>query len=772
MVEASGISRRCVAWLLRNRALAVGVVLVVSVLAALAARGLRFDNAIDIWLLDDDPELERYRRFLDEFGTDEFVVLAWETEDFLAPSELERIRRLGRSMARLPHVRQVFSLTETVVPDADPDGLTVGHLVDDLPGDSQGLTALRRRVLAHPMLVGRVVAADGRTVAVVAEVEHIEDDFGYKVELSRRIRSIVERERVRTGERAYHLAGGPVMDDALFRYAARDALVFFPACVLLTGAVMFVIFRRLSAVLVAMVVVVLSLLWTAGAMATLGIRANVISTVLVPVLIGSSIGECIHILFEYYAEIDRGRNRRGAVAASLENLLAPCLVTSTTNAAGLLSLCVSDLGALRETGCVGAFGVLGAFGLSIVVLPAILTCVPVSRRRSVRSEDADRWTRLLARLGQASVGCRGAVLASSALLVLAAGLGITRLSVDTNFIDYFARNDPVRLDTMFVDGHLQGTVSVEFVVRAPQSNGILEPEVLQRMEMLEALVDPLPGVTGIHGLPEVLRETHRMLNGGDPSSAILPDNQRLAAQLLLAIEGSGIQEAVVDPERRVGRLTAYVRVGEAVALAKHMREIEEFLERSFPPPLSASMTGVVRVSHNVQEYILTTQIDSLSMAVVTSVVTMGLLLGSARLGLFAMIPNLIPLGMTLGLMGMIGIPLNVGTVMIAAVVLGIIVDDTVHFLICYRRAYGSGLSVHRAVLHTLDKIGRPIVATSIVLTAGFWVMMLATFRPNVNFGLLSGVAIMIGLMADLMVLPAALAVVRPRVLRIGRQELK
>jgi len=222
----------------------------------------------------------------------------------------------------------------------------------------------------------------------------------------------------------------------------------------------------------------------------------------------------------------------------------------------------------------------------------------------------------------------------------------------------------------------------------------------------------------------------------------------------------------------VARLTAYVRVKDSTALASHVREIEAFLEHHFPPPLSASMTGVVKVSQDVQDYILTTQIDSLSLSVVTSVAMIALLLGSIRLGLLAMIPNLIPLGMTLGFMGLVGISLNVGTVMIAAVVLGVIVDDTVHFLICYRRAYGSGLSVHQAVQHTLEKVGRPIVATSLILVAGFWVMMLATFRPNVNFGLLTGVTIMIGLVADLMILPAALAVVRPRMLRVRRGEMR
>jgi hypothetical protein len=228
----------------------------------------------------------------------------------------------------------------------------------------------------------------------------------------------------------------------------------------------------------------------------------------------------------------------------------------------------------------------------------------------------------------------------------------------------------------------------------------------------------------------------------------------------------------VDAERRVARLTAYVRVKDSIALASHVREIEAFLESQFPPPLSASMTGVVKVSHDVQNYILTTQIDSLSLAVVTNVVMMALLLGSIRLGLLAMIPNLIPLAMTLGLMGVVGISLNVGTVMIAAVVLGVIDDDTIHFLVCYRRAYGSGLSVHQSVQHTLENIGRPVVATSLILVAGFWVMMLGTFRPNVNFGLLTGVTIMIGVVADLMILPAALAVVRPRMPRFRRGEMR
>jgi len=771
MVGVSDIAQRYARWLLGHRALTVIIVAVVSVLAALWARGLRFDNAIDIWLLDDNPELQRYRSFLEEFGTDEFIVLAWETENFLEAAELGRIRRLGRAIARLQHVRRVFSLTETAVPAADREGVTVGPLVDDLPGDPEAVEALRYRVLAHPMLVGRVVAPDGKSVALIAEVEHIEDDFIYKVELVRQIRAIVEEERARTGVRPYHVAGGPVLDDALFRYSIRDALVYLPLCVLFAAAVTFFIFRRLSAVLVVMLVVLQSLLWTAGAMGAWGLRANIISTILVPILMCAGIGEAIHIVAEYYAQLGRGRNRLAAMTASLDTLMAPCLVTSMTTAAGLLSLGVSDLGVLRETGCIGAFGILAGFGLSMTVLPAILTWVPAPPPRSLESRESDRLVWLLVRAGQASMGWRGSVLVCSALLVLAGGLGITRLTVNANFIDHFRKNDPVRLDTEFVDEHLQGTVSIEFVLRAPKRNGVLEPTVLRALEALEVFVESLPGVTSVHGLCEALREIHGVLRGGGPSAAVLPDNARLAAQLLLAMEGSGITESIVDAERRVTRLTAYVRVKDSMALASHVREIEAFLEHHFPPPLSASMTGVVKVSQDVQDYILTTQIDSLSLSVVTSVAMIALLLGSIRLGLLAMIPNLIPLGMTLGFMGLVGISLNVGTVMIAAVVLGVIVDDTVHFLICYRRAYGSGLSVHQAVQHTLEKVGRPIVATSLILVAGFWVMTLATFRPNVNFGLLTGVTIMIGLVADLMILPAALAVLRPRMLRVRSGEM-
>jgi hypothetical protein len=460
------------------------------------------------------------------------------------------------------------------------------------------------------MLAGRVVSADGRSVALIAEVEHIEDDFIYKVKLVRQIRAIVEQERAFSGVRSYHLAGGPVLDDALFRYSIRDALVYLPLCVLFAAAVTFFIFRRLSAVLVVMLVVVQSLLWTAGAMAAWGFKANILSTILVPILMCASIGEAIHIVVEYYAELDRGRDRLSAMTASLETLMTPCLVTSMTTAAGLLSLGVSELGVLRETGLIGALGILVAFGLSMTLLPAVLTWAPLPPRRSIEPRESDRLAWILAKMGRASVAFRGSVLGCSALLVLAGVLGITRLTVNANFIDHFGKNDPVRLDTEFVDQHLQGTVSVEFLLRAPERNGILEPDVLRALEALEVFLESLPGVTSVHGLCETLREIHGVLRGGGPSGAVLPDNARLSAQLLLAMEGSGITESIVDTERRVARQTAYVRVKDSIALASHVREIEAFLERHFPPPLSASMTGVVKVAHDVQDYILTILMSS------------------------------------------------------------------------------------------------------------------------------------------------------------------
>lgn len=753
------------------RLLRVLLVGLLSVAAVVGVTRIGFDTSMEVWFLDDDPDLISYRRFLSIFQSDQIVVVAWKDEQLFTAEGLAFVRKVGdRIRAEVPHILNLRSIADVTEVESQPGALTVRPIYD--PEDPPDPAALRARVLGDRFFAGRIISAEGNVTAVVLTVAPLNDDASAKKLVAQRLRDVTAALAPERGV-TFHLAGSTMLDDAFLRYTQRDTLITFPLIFLAIVVAVFLLFRTPWALLLPLTVVGTSALWIAGVMGFTGIRMTVLHSAIFPMLLGMGIANSMHIMNRTVAFRAEGFSAKEAGEKALRNLFVPSAMTAFTSALGLMSLYTTSLKPLRQLGALGAAGVVAAFFLTFTLGPYLLPFLP-ARTRTMDLDGGTgtggawaHWDRLLVGLARWVQRRPKSVVVASLVLVAVAVVGISRLEMGINALNYFKDQDPVRTDTAFVDENLAGTLAIEVLVETGKPDGVKDPDVLRRMKVVEDYMAGKPGVGHVVSAVDYLMELRRLVRGGDESERQIPASRAEIAQLLLLLEDPGELGTLVDSEWKNARITAQVRATQIPRIISGLANLDDLTIQSFVAPVTGITTGMTKLVRNMENYLLMSQVRSLGTAFLTVLITMIFALRSLRLGVFAMIPNIVPITLVLGLMGFTGIKLDPGTAMTGAVAMGLVVDDTVHFLHHLRERLMAGDTVTAATEHTLLEAGRAAAMSALVLSCAFWVGCTASFKPNIYFGLLCGITILLAALAELILLPAVLMLVPARLLKLA-----
>lgn len=730
--------------------------LLVTMFLGWYAGGVQFDNSIETYFMEKD--LQAYNRFLKVFGTDEIIAIAYQADDVFSESELQLIDTLTSDIAKMPHVRRVLSLLRVKTVTNENDMVHFGELIDDYPFPPEEKEHLLRVAFQDPFIPGTVLSRDAKETAVVAEIDHIVGEFDYKVELLKQIRSLVQQLEKQTGKRFY-IGGTSVLDDAIFRYNKRDQSILIPLMVLVIIGIIYVMFRQLRFVWLPLSVVLLSLVWTYGFMGILGYKINVISSIIPVLLMGVAIADSMHLITDYFHETSlRQHDKQAAIQRVFINILTPCFMTSLTTVLGLLSLLSADLKPIRQFGLVAAMGVAFAFIITVFLLPVMLYWLPYPSEKFRHQFQRGIIFRLLMHLGNWNKRRSLIILSITFLLALPAFYLLSQLQVGTNSMDYFRREDTVRSQVEWIDHNIGGTTSLEFLVDTGKPDALKNPALLRRMLRFQQYLKGLDGVTGVYSLANMVESLNRAFMGGAQKFFTIPDSQQVITQQLFLVEGSeDLQELVSDDYDR-GRITARIEMSRSQQLSEKMPDIRHHLNQIFGDSAVVTPTGIVYLMHRMEGYLLDSQVKSFLLAFVIVFLVIFIMLRSVKLGFLAIIPNILPIVMTLALMPLFGIHLDVGTVMIGAVALGLVVDDTIHFLSRLKIEVQQNPPINSIHL-TMKATGRAIIFTSLILSLGFLVLAFASFNPVVNFGILLFFLVLLALVFDLIVLPALLGFV-------------
>jgi predicted RND superfamily exporter protein len=778
-----------------RRVVALAVLAITAALGAWVPR-LEADNSTESFLRAGDPARLHYDAFREQFGQDDQIVVVIRPREIFDLGFLNELRALHREIAReVPHVDEITSLWNARNTRGEGDQLIVEDLLARWPESPADLEALRARVFETPLYVGNLIDPDGELTAIIVSPSVYSDFAGEDAslggfeggdpgggaaaqpeflseresfELIDALQAVIERHQRPDFE--VHVAGGMVANRAMTRYLIRDVAVFLTGGVAVIAALLFVLFRRISGVILPLLVVLLSGLATYGTMALAGVPTS-ISGQMLPVLV-LTVGVCaaVHVLTITYQRLAAGESRADAIAYALGHSGFSILMTSLTTAGGLVSFAWADLAQVRDLGIAAPIGIALALAYNMTLLPALLAMLPLRRGRSRSDALQRRLGRALARVGVASSRHPGAVQVGTALVVLIAGVGVVHLRFAQNGLEWFPEQDPVRRAAEFMNAELGGASSVEVWIDTGRENALQEPALLRRLDdairfakTVEEGDDEL-FVGKAFSIVDVVKETHKALNENRPEFYAIPDDRRLVAQelLLFANSGSDDLERLVDSRFRMARVSLRTPSVDGLLYPPFMERIEAGFRERLGDDVKIRMTGIASLLGRAFSVMSATMARSYAIALVIITPLMILVIGDMRRGVLSMIPNLVPIWLTLGLMGWLDIAIDNSTLLVGCVLIGLAVDDTIHFMHRFRRAYAIGGDVHAAVRQTLATTGAALLFTSLVLSAGFAVMLLAYMRNAVDFGKLAVFAIAVAFLADALISPALMALATGR----------
>jgi uncharacterized protein len=759
---------------------------------------LTIDTSTESFFHDTDPVILKYHEFQDQFGRDDVMLLGLNPPEVFSPEFFERLDALHSAIENdVPHVAKVTSLINVRSTRGRDDELLVDGLLDQWPSGPVEMAAFRTRVMTNPLYRNSLISADGKFAAITIQpetfstesepeseldllsgfetdglepmgdgaqesTEQVEQEFltdEDKAAIVDALLKVVEEHE--TAEFPIYLAGSPVVDHKIKGNLQTDMALFMSLGFLVIAITIFILFRKISAVIMALLIVVLSLVSTLAVMALSGAPITIPTQILPSFLLTVGVADSIHILSLFYSRLKAGDDRRSAITHALTHSGRALVLTSLTTAGGLMSFAGSALAPVADLGIYAPIGVIITLLYSLLLLPALLCVIPLRFSSPTTStERSGRLDRFLC--GSADFSMRHAkmMVAVCALLIVVALLGAFQLRFSYDPLSWLPKEDAVRMDTQTVDEHMRGSLSFELMLDSGTENGLYEPELLEKLDLLSAEAEAFQSgdvfVGKTASIAGFVKEINQALNENRPEFYRIPDTRELVAQELFLFESSGSDdlEDVVDRQYRKARFTMKLPALDAVEYSRFVIAMEKRFQEVLGNGVEVEATGIVALLFKTISAMIYSMANSYVIALVVISVLMILLLGNVRIGLISMVPNLVPIVVTLGLMGWMGIPLDAFTLLIGSITIGLVVDDTIHIMDNFKARFDQDGDVSSAIRHTLKTTGRAVLSTSIVLSAGFLIYICSSMKNLVYFGTLTTFAILAALVADVFLLPA------------------
>ena len=803
--KADRFFEKATAVIIRFRYPVIIAIIGVTAFSILQIRSLGIDTSNEGFFHEDDPTLQTYYEFRDQFGRDDKIAVAIQSNALFSIPFLQKLKKLHEELEEtVPHLNDITSMINVRNTRGEGDTLLVDDLLADFPETDQDLEALRKRVLANPLYRNMLISEDGTFTSIVLEIEVYEssglgeDDLlsGFDEPLSAEdgqepvylsdaeittvVNTIEEITEKYDGEdfRIY-VAGTPVITQTLKKFLMADMKRFMRLAVLTIGICLFVMFRRVSGVVLPLAVVALTLIACLGIMSLTGTKFKTPTIILPSFLLAVGVGDSVHALALTYLNLRRGNSRTDSIIAAFGHCGLAIVMTSLTTAAGLASFAIAKVAPIADLGLFSAIGVMIAMLYTFTFLPAVLSIIPLKSSAGKEEGAGARITimdRILKWVADFSVRRFRLVLVVSATLICAGIIGVFKVYFSHDVLKWLPEDFDVRQSTEVINQELRGSVVLELVLDTGRENGLYDRELLLKMERLSEELerdhqDNELFVGKVISLITLLKEINQALHENNSEYYRIPENEKLIPQELLLFENSGSDdlEDLIDSQFRVARITLKVPWLDALLYTPFIRDVEKRFKTAFEgtrleggEEMVVTVTGIMSLLGTIFYASIYSAAQSYGIALVLITLLMVVIIGEIRMGLISMLPNLGPIIIVLGIIGWFSIPLNMFTMLVASIAIGLSVDNTIHFMYNFRKYYLDSNDIAEATNNALNTTGRALLTTTVVLSIGFFIFMFASMRNLFEFGLFTGIAIILALASNFFMTPAILRLVLGR----------
>lgn len=762
MFNFAAVERKSTQLLIRFRWPAFTLSLILALLAASGLKDFRMDADPRAYFSEDNKHLQRFDQLEAKYGRVDAVMFALQIKDgeLYSPQNLRLLKQLSDEAWMLPYVERVDSLANYAYSWSEEDELFVEELIEN-PEQLDAQQIVRIKDIAHsdPDILNRLSTAKANIAVITAKVSlPNKDRVAEETIVAKAAQKLARRFENDHPHINIALSGNIISDTAVINKGLEDSAKLIPIMYLIIFGLLFFFLRSVSAVFIIWLVTVSSTAAALGLAFHLGVALNMLSIAAMNIVITVSIAHCVHLLNGFLEAYRSGTDKTEALLESLRINLQPIFLTSLTTVLGFLSMNFSKMPPAHDLGNISALGVCIAFILSLTLLPALTLSLPIKQSSNLRS---DKFQKRMEQLAEFVIGKRHVLLGVSVLFSAIMLALIPLNQINDTFTENIKKPSEFRSDNELIDNYFGGLYTIEFDFQAAPGNTISDPEYLRSLEKLANYLRQQDAVRNVRSYTDVIKRLNMNMHGDDPEHYAIPDSREEAAQYLLLYELSQPQGAdmsnYIKSDKSASRLIISTATMDSLSLRELGLDYQRWIKQNLPDYMHAEPTSLIYMwTHLGPSSSASAIMGALVALFIISLILM-LVFKSMRYGIISLIPNLLPAGIGYGVWALYSGMLQMSQMMVLSITIGIVVDDTVHFLSKYLRARREhNADSHDAVRYAFKHVGAPLWITTTVLVCGFGLLISSSFVPNSDLGTLTAIILTAALALDFFMLPPLL----------------
>ena len=749
-------------WVIRWRWAIIVFSVAVMLIFAYGGSRLTFSTDYRIFFSEDNPQLISFEALQNIYTKNNNILFVIEPEsgNVFEPETLDAIEKLTAEAWKVPYSIRVDGITNFQHTRAFEDDLIVKDLViDALSKSAKEIQEIKEISLSEPLLVNTLVSPSGHVAGVNVTLQLPGKSMMEVPEAVQFARNLADEIRIAYPGVNIYLTGTTMMNNAFSESVENDLMFLTPVMFGVIFILMFFLLRSAAGTFASLLVILFSTASAMGIAGWLGFELTAPTASAPTIIMTIAIADSIHILVSFIKEMKNGLPKIDAIVETMRINMQPVFLTSLTTAIGFLSMNFSDSPPFQDLGNITAFGVTFAFLFSVIFLPAFLSIVPIriSVSKTNRSVLIDRFADWV-------ISNKKVIFYTSTAVVLFLGAFIPSNELNDQFVEYFDESVKFRTDTDFAAENLSGINTLEFSLKSGESGGISNPEYLSKLEDFRNWFKTDDRVMQVTTFSTVMKKLNKNMHGDDPDYYRIPESRDLAAQYLLLYEMSLPYGLDLNNQINVDKSSTRFRVNLVNVTTNEIKEIadkaEYWLRENAPEPMFTTAASIAIMFAHISERNVKSMLVGTTIALVIISIMMIAALRSWKYGLISLVPNFVPAVLAFGLWGLLIGEIGLALSAVTGMTLGIVVDDTVHFMTKYVRARREkNLDSSEAVKYAFSTVGIAMAVTSVILIAGFLVLTQSSFKLNSGMGLLTSITIAFALLADFLMLPSLLLII-------------
>ncbi len=737
----------------------VATVLIVAA-AASGVRHLAFNNDTRVFFSEKNPQLQALEALENTYNKTNNVlfIIAPKNDNVFTRETLAALEELTEIAWQIPYSSRVNSITNFQHTRAEEDDLIVEDLVQGAGNLSDDdLSRIKRIALSEPLLVNRLLSPTGHVTGVSVIILAPGKSLNETPKVAAFARKIADDFRKKHPDLKLYLTGGVMLDNAFGEAGLKDMTTLVPLMLLTLVVIVGFSLRSFAGTFTTLIIILISMVTGMGMAGWLRIMITAASSSAPTIILTLAVADSVHVLATIFQQMRQGNSKHEAIAESVRINLQPVFLTSITTVIGFLTMNFSDAPPFRDLGNIVAMGVAAAFVYSVLFLPALMAVIPVR----VKSKPGEAVCAGCDRLASFVINRHKVVFWGTLVAIVALTAGMLRIELNDNWIKYFDKSYDIRRASDFCEENLTGFHIIEYSLESGETGGINNPAFLTTMDKFAGWYRQQPKVVNVNTITDTMKRLNKNMHADDESYYRIPEDRNLAAQYLLLYEMSlpfGLDlNNQINVDKSATRMIVTLKDTTTTELRAMDEKARIWLQANAPQSMFTYGSGLSVIWAHLSERNINSMLGASFVALVLISVIMILALRSFKLGILSLIPNLAPALMAYGIWGLTVGQVGLGLSVIAAMTLGIVVDDTVHFMSKYLRARREhNLDPPGAVRYAFNTVGTAMWITTLALVAGFMVLALSGYNMNADMGLMSALTISLALILDFLFLPALL----------------